>query len=190
MYPEFKEISQKYGNGKIVQDVQTVHRYHVVMNAIDEEASTAQANPMQEIARLLHAVASLIASVEHADVGPLVRNVRVATRLLVMVAARTPVPETDGEGARSMPARWAALGPRERQIAALLSEGKSYKEIASELGMGLSSVCTRVKTVYLKLGVHSKLDLQHAVADARLGHARPTNGVEHEANGSAQPSQG
>lgn len=160
------------------------------MSAIDEAVPPTQANPMQEIARLLHAAASLIASVEHADVEPLVRNVRVATRLLVMVAARTPVPETDGDGARSMPARWDALGPRERQIAALLAEGKSYKEIAGELGMGLSSVCTRVKTVYLKLGVHSKLDLQRAVADARLGHARPGNGVDHGTNGSAHSTQG
>ena len=88
------------------------------MNANDDEVLATHANPMQEIARLLHAAASLIASVEHADVGPLVRNVRVATRLLVMVAARTPVPEVDGDGARSMPAygrqipvpdRWAIV---------------------------------------------------------------------------------
>lgn len=164
--------------------------HHWGMNINDQPSNAPTANPLQEIARLLHAAASLLSTVDHADPGPLVRNVRVATRLLVMVAARTPMPQADGDGARSMPARWDALGPRERQIAALLAEGKSYKEIATELGMGLSSVCTRVKTVYLKLGVHSKLDLQRAVADARLGRAQPTNGPagnghDHGTNGSA-----
>ena len=158
------------------------------MNSTEQTSNATQANPLHEIARLLHAAAALLSTVDHADPAPLVRNVRVATRLLAMVAARTPMPEPDGDGARTMPARWDALGPRERQIAALLSEGKSYKEIASELGMGLSSVCTRVKTVYLKLGVHSKLDLQRAVADARLGRAQPaagngSNGASHGANG-------
>lgn len=154
--------------------------HHKSMSINEQPPSPTPANPMQEIARLLHAAAALISTVEHADPAPLVRNVRVATRLLVMVAARTPLPESDGDGARSMPARWDALGPRERQIAALLAEGKSYKEIATELGMGLSSVCTRVKTVYLKLGVHSKLDLQRAVADARLGRAAAANGNGHD----------
>jgi DNA-binding NarL/FixJ family response regulator len=154
------------------------------MNPTDEPLPTTPVNPLQEIARLLHATAALIASLEHAEVAPLVRNVRVATRLLVMVAARAPVVGGDGDGARSLPARWDALGPRERQIAALLAEGKSYKEIATALGMGLSSVCTRVKTVYLKLGVHSKLDLQRAVADARLASANGGNGVDHDASAS------
>lgn len=152
------------------------------MNATDTTITTeSPVNPVQEVARLLHAVATLLAGVEHAEVGPLVRNVRVATRLLVMVAARTPLPEVEAGSSPALPARWDALGPRERQIAALLAAGKSYKEIASELGMGLSSVCTRVKTVYLKLGVHSKLDLQRAVADARLG--RPSNGNGANGNG-------
>jgi DNA-binding NarL/FixJ family response regulator len=131
----------------------------------------AIADPLQEVSRLLHAVASLLSTLDRADPAPVVRNLRVATRLLVAAAARIPTPPSAVDGGRALPARWDALGPRERQIAALLAEGKSYKEIAGELGMGLSSVCTRVKTVYLKLGVHSKLDLQRAVADAQLGAA-------------------
>jgi two-component system invasion response regulator UvrY len=51
------------------------------------------------------------------------------------------------------------LMPREKQILTLMSEGRSYKEIALELGVSYSTVakaCTRLKN---KLGVRSRPEL-------------------------------
>jgi DNA-binding NarL/FixJ family response regulator len=59
-----------------------------------------------------------------------------------------------------------ALTARERSIAVGLAAGRSYKEIATELDMSVSSVQSRVKSIYLKLGVHSKTELRAAFGAA------------------------
>ena len=55
------------------------------------------------------------------------------------------------------------LTPRERQIVRLLVQGMSYKEIASALGIAFSTAQSRVKSIYAKLGVHSKSELQRSI---------------------------
>lgn len=51
------------------------------------------------------------------------------------------------------------LGPREKQVLDFLVMGYSYKEIASELNIGVSTVGTYVQRIYEKLHVRSRRDI-------------------------------
>lgn len=54
----------------------------------------------------------------------------------------------------------AGLSPREREVAVLLAEGRSYKEIAAELGISLGTVKTHIARVYEKTGAGTKIELR------------------------------
>ena len=49
-----------------------------------------------------------------------------------------------------------ALGPREREILDLLTQGMAYKEIADKLSISRNTVMTVVQRIYQKLHVHSR----------------------------------
>lgn len=51
------------------------------------------------------------------------------------------------------------LTDRERDVLELLARGYTQKSIADELGLSLNSVRTYAKTLYLKLGVHSRQEV-------------------------------
>ena len=51
------------------------------------------------------------------------------------------------------------LTAREREIAVMLAEGLSYKEISAGLFISLSTVQTHVTRIYAKTGVNSKTEL-------------------------------
>lgn len=51
------------------------------------------------------------------------------------------------------------LTDRERDVLELLARGYTQKSIADELGLALNSVRTYAKTLYLKLGVHSRQEV-------------------------------
>ncbi|MBI4508687.1 MAG: helix-turn-helix transcriptional regulator [Deltaproteobacteria bacterium] len=51
------------------------------------------------------------------------------------------------------------LTPRDREIVALLASGSSYKEIAQKLGIGYGTVHTKIKHLYKRFGVNTKLAL-------------------------------
>lgn len=51
------------------------------------------------------------------------------------------------------------LTPRERQIAALLVEGCSNLNVAAHLDISEQTVAVHVRTIYRKLGVHSRVEL-------------------------------
>jgi DNA-binding NarL/FixJ family response regulator len=53
----------------------------------------------------------------------------------------------------------ATLGPREQQVLEFLMAGLSYKEIASELGLKVSTVGTYVQRIYEKLHVRSRREI-------------------------------
>jgi DNA-binding NarL/FixJ family response regulator len=55
----------------------------------------------------------------------------------------------------------AALTPREREIIQLLSEGKSNKEVAANLGISSKTVQVHRTNLMRKLGLHSLTDLVH-----------------------------
>ena len=50
-------------------------------------------------------------------------------------------------------------GPRQKDIAILLSRGLSYPDIAIELGISVTSVVTQIRYLFKKLGVSSREDL-------------------------------
>ncbi len=50
------------------------------------------------------------------------------------------------------------LSPRERQIWALLAQGKANKEIAYRLGLSLGTVKTYTHRLYSKLGVSCRVE--------------------------------
>ncbi len=58
----------------------------------------------------------------------------------------------------------AMLSPRERQVARSFVDGLSHKEIAREIGSSPSTVRTQLQSVYAKLGVHTRTELQRALA--------------------------
>jgi DNA-binding NarL/FixJ family response regulator len=51
------------------------------------------------------------------------------------------------------------LTPREREVLQLLAEGKTNKEVAAALGIGLKTVETHRMNLMSKLGLHSVVDL-------------------------------
>ncbi len=53
----------------------------------------------------------------------------------------------------------APLTPREREVLQLLAEGKTNKEVAAALGIGLKTVETHRMNLMAKLGLHSVVDL-------------------------------
>src|SRR5688572_28221066 len=63
------------------------------------------------------------------------------------------------------------LTPREIEVLRLLADGASYKDVASELGITVSTAQSRAKQIYRKLGVHSKMEAAAAL-DARLRGGR------------------
>src|SRR5262249_48994905 len=127
---------------------------------------------------ILRAVTSMLSTVELDETGQALRDLRRMANVLVRVSERArfrlrSVPEH----APQLAAR-TALGPRETAIARLLAEGKAYKDIAVLLSMGLSSVATRVKTVYLKLGVHSRLELQQRLMGVASSPVTATSSLD------------
>ncbi len=56
------------------------------------------------------------------------------------------------------------LSPREAEIALLLYENRSVREVCDELHVAISTVKTHVAHVYEKAGVHSKSELQELIA--------------------------
>jgi DNA-binding CsgD family transcriptional regulator len=58
------------------------------------------------------------------------------------------------------------MTPREREIALLLAEGLSYKEIGARLFLSLSTVQTHVTRIYGKTGVNSKTELSRLLTSS------------------------
>lgn len=56
-----------------------------------------------------------------------------------------------------------ALTDREREVVALLCEGRTYREAATALGISVGTVQTYVKAIYGKLEVESKAELTAAM---------------------------
>jgi DNA-binding NarL/FixJ family response regulator len=136
----------------------------------------------EDTARVLRAIAVMLSTVELDDSGQARRDFRRVSDAVERMSARAwarvqRAPSRPAERSVSHP-----LGPREGAIARLLAQGKTYKEIAELLRMGLSSVGTRVKSVYLKLGVHSRLGLQQRLLASELfGNASVNRGAEERA---------
>jgi DNA-binding CsgD family transcriptional regulator len=58
------------------------------------------------------------------------------------------------------------LSPAERQVATLAAEGLTNKEIAARLAVSVYTVERHLTHVYEKLGVQSRAQLAHRLADS------------------------
>ena len=58
------------------------------------------------------------------------------------------------------------LTPTEGQVAALLAEGKTVREIASERGCKVTTIRTHVQRMFTKLGIKRQVDLVRLVLSA------------------------
>ena len=71
-----------------------------------------------------------------------------------------PAPQTaDAPPQTDDPFEAYALTPRQREIAALLLDAKTRRQIAGELGISESTVKTHVSDLYEKLGINSRAEL-------------------------------
>ncbi len=116
-----------------------------------------------DLVDVLHAAVVLLRVGDREDAAAIQRDVHTAVTLLqrcVMQVAR----RTDAAAEPAGPPRRKTLSPRERLIVGALAQDQSYKDIAHRLDMSLSSVQARVKSIYAKLGVHSKAELKSLMA--------------------------
>ncbi len=95
------------------------------------------------------------------DVGELVARVRRSLR-------RATRSNGNGNGKTNGD---VSLSPREREILALLAEGKTQGEIARELVISPKTVATHIQHLLGKLGVHTRA--QAVAAAFRLGFVEP-----------------
>lgn len=80
---------------------------------------------------------------------------------------RHPPPGREPTGTR--------LSPRERQVLELLSQGRTNREIADELGITPRTASTHIAAIYRKLGVSGRVDATRRALELRLipQRARP-----------------
>lgn len=57
------------------------------------------------------------------------------------------------------------LTARQRDIMVLVASGYSNQEVADELGMGIQTVKTHLKDVYMRLGVHNRVEAVNAFVE-------------------------
>jgi two-component system, NarL family, nitrate/nitrite response regulator NarL len=69
----------------------------------------------------------------------------------------------------------AALTPRERHVLKMLVRGSSTADIVHELGVSPSTVRTHVQSIFVKLGVHSRV--QAVTMLSHLGLLDPVDGI-------------
>lgn len=82
-------------------------------------------------------------------------------------------------GAGSLPSVLESLSPRELQVMRLVAEGKTSKEIAAMLNLGLQTIRSYRKTMMKKLGVSNVASLTHlALAAGLTRFTRPEPGGE------------
>jgi len=105
------------------------------------------------------------------DVDPeaLVRAIRTAADGNLVLAPEAAGPLAAPGAAEAQTRGAGALTGRERQVLALVAQGRSNREIARELGVSEKTVKTHVSSVLAKLGVQDRT--QAAVYAVRRGLA-------------------
>jgi two-component system NarL family response regulator len=114
----------------------------------------------QLVAQMLEAGASgYVAKSTHGD--ELLRAIRAVSRnstYLCPEVAAVMIDTMRGKTLSEVP-RGEPLGRREREVLALLAEGKTSQEIASQLFISTSTVIAHRRNISRKLGLHSVAEL-------------------------------
>jgi DNA-binding NarL/FixJ family response regulator len=100
-------------------------------------------------------------------VGPdLLQRLVGATHAALM--RRPPTPLTQGVAAAAASTRgvWAALSAREAEVARIVSQGRSNREVADQLFISERTVKAHLGAVFEKLGVRDRLQLVLRLSDA------------------------
>ncbi len=65
-----------------------------------------------------------------------------------------------------------SLSPREQQIASALGRGKTFKSVARQCGIAVSTVANHASRIYRKLGIYRREDLVELVRTSRISEPR------------------
>ncbi len=71
--------------------------------------------------------------------------------------------------------RMEGLSPSEMRVAGLVAEGRTNREIAAALFLGEQTVASHLHHIYAKLGIRSRTELAHRLAETAAGPAAPSN---------------
>ena len=105
-------------------------------------------------------------------------HVRLALRMRPELnQARLQVQRGDLD-AEPVPTALEGLSPRELQVLRLVAEGKTSKEIAAILGLGLQTIRSYRKTMMKKLGVSNVASLTQLALAAGVTHFPTPTGYE------------
>ena len=131
----------------------------LVLTTFGEDDAVASAIQAGAVGFLLKDVTSdgLLEAVRRAETGQPVVSTTVLARLMSHFAANPP-PEL------RLPAGFAELSERERQILALIGGGRSNSEIAADLFISMPTVKTHIRHIFAKLALR---DRAHAIVVAR-----------------------
>lgn len=69
---------------------------------------------------------------------------------------------------------WSALTPAERRVATLISAGLTNKAAATQLGVSVNTIGAQTRSIFSKLGVHSRVQLTNVVNEAGIASAAST----------------
>lgn len=121
----------------------------LVITVLGDEASVLRAIESGASGYLLkdELLDDLTSSIHQVMQGEAPISAAVARHLLRQVQRRVVEPVVDPD---------LALTPREHQVLTSFARGASYKEVAAECDISLHTVRDYVKTLYRKLGVHSR----------------------------------
>jgi len=106
----------------------------------------------------------IVAAVREAHEGGVPMSPRVAQRVLQLLATLTP------------PTAQVRLAPREQELLQLLVDGLTNKEIAKRLGISFHTVDGYARSLFEKLGVHSRAAAVARAMRDRLVSVSPSDG--------------
>lgn len=116
------------------------------------------------VARILRAATDWVAAARRGRVAPMPAAQRALLRRTARILEGGFEAAVRRAGLRpARPGRPSELAPDERKLLALMAAGMTYKEMAAVLGVDYGTVHARIKALYRRFGVHSKLGLVRRV---------------------------
>jgi len=134
-------------------------RFATALASDDVDALAAAGREFTEIGAILHAAEATAAAARAAHAAGLPNAFSLAERATELATAagnpRTPLLSGGLES--------AVLTPREREVAGLVAQGRTDREVAAELGLSVRTVNAHLRSVYVKLRVTGREELAAAL---------------------------